>query len=50
MPYDITYMWTLKYKAYELVCNTEQTHRHTEQTWGCQGEDGWGKDAMGGWG
>ena len=44
MPYDITYVWTLKYKAYELICNTEQTHRHTEQTWDCHGSgEGWGE-------
>ena len=33
-----------------LTMKQKQSHRHTEQSWGCQGEDGWGKDAMGGWG
>ena len=27
MPYDITYMWNLKYDANELIYKTKQTHR-----------------------
>ena len=38
IPYDITYMWNLKYDTNEPFCKTEkQTHRHGEQTCGCQG-------------
>ena len=33
-----------------LTMKRKQFHRHTEQTCGCQGEEGWGKDGMGGWG
>ena len=33
--YDITYMWTLKYGTNESVYKME-THRHREQTCGCQ--------------
>ena len=29
---------------------TKQTNKHREQTCGCQGEEGWGRDAVGGWG
>ena len=27
----------------------EQTHRHREQTYGCQGEEGWGREGLGAW-
>ena len=36
MPYDITYMWSLKYDTKEPICETETTHRRGEQTCGCQ--------------
>ena len=43
IPYDITYMWNLKYDTNET---TKQTHRHREQTcgWlprGRGGGEGW---------
>ena len=46
IPYDITYMWNLKYGT-DVSTGQKQTHRHREQTCGCQrGErrkwDGWG--------
>ena len=28
----------------------KQNHGHREQTGGCQGKRGWGKDGVGGWG
>ena len=31
MPYDITYMWNLKYDTNELICETE-TDSQTERT------------------
>ena len=44
MPYDITYMWKLKYDANEPLYETE-SHRHREQTCGCRGRvrgrEGW---------
>ena len=32
-----------------LSMKQKQTHRHREQTCGCQGEEGWGKDGLGVW-
>ena len=43
IPYDITYMWNLIYDTNEPVCKTKQTHRHGEQTCGCQGGAGEGE-------
>ena len=37
---DIIYMWNLKCDANELIDETEQNHRHGEQTSGFQGEGG----------
>ena len=35
IPYDITYMWNLKYDICEPVCETKvETHRHRKQTYG----------------
>ena len=36
LPYDITYMWNLKYDINEFIYETE-TDSHREQTCGCQG-------------
>ena len=33
-----------------LFTKQKQTHRHREQTCGCQGGGGWGRDALGVWG
>ena len=35
--YDFTYMWNLKTKTNEQI-EQKQSHRHGEQTGGCQGE------------
>ena len=48
IPYDITYMWTLKYDTNELIYET-QTDSHREQSYGCQGGGGWGRDRLGVW-
>ena len=32
-----------------LLTKQKQTHRHREQTLGCQGGGGWGRDGLGGW-
>ena len=43
-PYDIIYMWNLKLDTKNLSMKQKQTHRHGEQTCGCQGEVGRGMD------
>ena len=45
IPYDITYMWNLKYDTNEPIYE-----RETEQTGGCQGRESWRRVAVGGWG
>ena len=47
IPYDVTYMWNLKYDTNEPIYKTE--HRHREQTCGCQGVGGWGREGLGVW-
>ena len=42
IPYDITYMWNLKYDTNEPIYKPEQTNRHREQTRGYQ----WGEGNM----
>ena len=46
MPYDIIYMWNLKYDTNEFINETKTDSQiHREQTDGCQGKDGgrgWG--------
>ena len=39
---DITYMWNLKYGTNEPSIEQKQTHRHGDQTCGCQGGGGGG--------
>ena len=39
IPYDVTYIWNLKYDTNELIYKTE-THRHREQTCECLGGEG----------
>ena len=44
MPYDITYMWNLKYDINEFIYKREINFRHGEQTccWqGGGGREGW---------
>ena len=38
MPYDITYMWNLKYGTNEPSMEQKQTHQHGDQTCDCHGE------------
>ena len=38
IPYDVTYMWNLKYNTNEHICEKQQTHRHREQTCVCVAE------------
>ena len=40
IPYDITYMWNLKYGKNDPVYKTETGHSHGEQTCGCRGDGG----------
>ena len=44
--YDITYMWNLKRNT---NIKHKQTHRHREQTSGCQRSEGWGMDGLVAW-
>ena len=39
IPYDVAYLWNLKYDTNEFICETE-THRCREGTCGCPGEGG----------
>ena len=47
--YDITYMQNLKYDTSELIMKQKQTHRHREQTCGCQGGGCWEGDGVEVW-
>ena len=48
IPYDITYMWNLKYDTNELICKQKETHRHRGQT--CyQGGGKWWREDLGLW-
>ena len=40
MPYDITYMWNLKYGINEPIYRKKQTQGHGEQTCGFRGGGG----------
>ena len=40
IPYDITDMRNLNMTQMNLSMKRKQTHRHREQTFGCQGEGG----------
>lgn len=35
IPYDITYMWNLKYSTMNIFSKQKQTRRQREQTCGC---------------
>ena len=48
-PHDIICMWNLKDNAKKPM-RQKQTHRHREQTRGCQRGGRWGKDKVGAWG
>ena len=50
IPHAITYMWNLKYDKMNLFTKQKQTHRHREQTCGCQGGWACGWDGVGVWG
>ena len=41
-------MWNLKYDM-NLSMKQKQTHRHREQTCGCQGGGTWGREGLGVW-
>ena len=49
IPYDIAYMWNLKYDTDELLYKTETDHRHRNQTYIYQGERLVGRDKWGVW-
>ena len=49
IPYDITYMWNLKYVTDELIYKTETDFRHRKQTCGYQRGKEVGRDKLGVW-
>ena len=49
IPYDITYMWDLKYDTNEHIYENRNIHRYREQTCGCQGGGEWGTEGLGVW-
>ena len=50
IPYDITYIWNLKYGTNEPIYKTKTDHGHGEQTCVCQGGGGSKGDGPGVWG
>ena len=42
IPYDVTYLWNLKYDKMNLFTKQKQTHRHRKQTHGYQRGKGGG--------
>ena len=47
IPYDITYMWNLKYDTKELVYERETAHSHGKQTYGYPRGKVQGRDKLG---
>ena len=45
IPYDILYMWNMT--QVNLSVKQKQTHRHREQTCGCQGGESGGEGRIG---
>ena len=45
----ITYMQNLNYDTNELTTKQKQTHRHREQTYGCQGRGNVGRNGLEVW-
>ena len=48
IPYDITYVWNLKYDTNELIYETKTTSKHRKQTYSYQRGKGAG-DKLGVW-
>ena len=49
MPYDITYMWNLKYDTDELIYETETDSQTQKKLMVIKGAKGWGRDKLGVW-
>ena len=47
IPYDITYMWNVKYDTNELIYKTETDSDIENQTYGCQRADRVGEGWIG---
>ena len=47
LPYDITYMWNLKYDTNELIYETETDSENRLVV--AKGEGQWGRDVLGVW-
>ena len=50
IPYDITYIWNLKYGRNDPIYKMETDHEHVEQTCVCQGQEEREEDGQGVWG
>ena len=49
IPYDVIYMWNLKYDTNDLSYETNRLTDLEKQTCGCQGGEGWGREGLGVW-
>ena len=50
IPYDITYMWNLKYDTIDPIYKTETDHEHGEKTFVCHGGGRRERGGQGVWG
>ena len=50
IPYDITYMWNLKYDINELIYETETDSQIQRSDLWLPGRRGWRKELLGVWG
>ena len=49
IPYDIAYMWNLKYDTNEFIYETETDSDTDNRLLVAKGEEGWGRDGVGVW-
>ena len=49
IPYDITYMWNLKYNTNEPIYKTETDTDTENRLVVAKGDGGWGRDGLGVW-
>ena len=49
IPYDIAYMWNLKYDTNEFIYETEKDSDTDNRLLVAKGEEGWGRDGVGVW-
>ena len=49
IPYNITYVWNLKYDTDELIYETETDSKTENRLVAAKGEEEWGRDGLGVW-